>query len=171
MKKKFAHYHYCYWTLGNRLTFRCSLLMTSIINHTRETNTHWKRQLHTWLLCSSCWSFFTFWGAEKQLFHISPFRSTSYVLKSFGCLEVCNRVSKWIEGKNLIFVGQILQICQLEIPVFINKLMCESSLWVSVSYGFCEFNRVASCNKGKAIILVRSSFQICQLEILVSYST
>jgi len=62
-------------------------------------------------------------------------------------------------------VGTILQICQFELPVFIYKLMCEGLLWISVSYGFCEFNRVASWNKGKNIILVRLSFNLCQLGI------
>ena len=46
-----------------------------------------------------------FWGDEKQLFHIAPFRSTIYVLKSFVCLEVSSLVSKWNKGKNLIFIG------------------------------------------------------------------
>ena len=35
------------------------------------------------------------------------------------------------------------------------------SLWISVSYGFCEFNRVANWNRGKTIIFVWLSFQIC----------
>ena len=102
----------------------------------------------------------------KNVFHIYPFQSTSYVLKVFGCLEVSNRLSNWNKAKNLIFVWSILQICQLEIPLFIYKFMCMRSLWISVLYGFCEFNHVASWNKCKTIILVRSSLQICQLEIL-----
>ena len=111
-----------------------------------------KRQLRTWFLCFSWCSFFAFCGVEKQIFHIAPFRSTSYVLKSFGCLELSNRESNGNKGKNLIWVVSILEICQLELRVFIYKLMRQSSLWISVSYGFCEFNRVASWNKGKTII-------------------
>ena len=74
-----------------------------------------------------------------------------------------------MKGKNLIFVVSILQTCQLEIPLFIYKLICQNSLWISVSYGFWEFKCVTSWNKFKTIILIRSSFQICQLEILVLY--
>jgi hypothetical protein len=127
-----------------------------------------KRQLRTWFLCFSCCSFFGFWWAEKHVFPIAPFRSTSYVLKSFGCLEVSKRVTNWNKCKKLILVLSILEIWKLEISVFIYKLMRQSSLWISISYGLCGFNRVASWNKGKTIILVRSSFQTCQLEILVS---
>ena len=50
-------------------------------------------------------------------------------------------------------------------------LMCLRSLWISVSYGFCEFNRVANWNRGNIITLVWSSIQICQLETLFSNST
>jgi hypothetical protein len=129
-----------------------------------------KRQLRTWFLCFSWSSFFAFWGTVKQLFHIASFRSTSYVLKSFGCLEVSNSVSNRNKVKHRIFVESMLQICQLEIPVFVYKFMSQSALWFSFSYGICEFNRVASWNKGKTLILARSSFQICQPEIMVSYS-
>ena len=129
-----------------------------------------KRKLRTWFLCFSLYSFLAFWGAEKQLFHIAPFRSTSYVLKSLGFLEVSKRVSNWNKGKNRIFVESMLQICQLDIPVFIYKFMSQSSLWFSISCGFCEFNRVASLNEGKNLLLLLSSFQICQLEILVACS-
>jgi hypothetical protein len=111
--KKFSNYHYIYWNLGNRLSFMCSPpndkcnLSYSRTQHSR------KRQLRTWFLCFSWCSFFAFWAAEKQLFHISPFRSKSYVLKSFVCFDVSNRVSNWYKGKHLIFVGSIIQICQL----------------------------------------------------------
>jgi len=60
---------------------------------------------------------------------------------------------------------------QMEVTEFIYKIMCQISLWISDSYGFCEFNRVAIINKSKTIILLRTSIQICQLELLVSYST
>ena len=93
-----------------------------------------------------------------------------YDLCTKKCLEVNYHVSNWNKAKNIIFVRSILQISQLEITVFIYKLMCLSSLWISVSYGFYEFNRVASWNKDKTIILLRSLFQICQLEIMISYS-
>ena len=118
-----------------------------------------KSLLRIWFLCF-CWFFFAFWGAEKHVFHIVPFRPTRYILKSFRCLELSNRVRNWKKFKNNIYVRSKLQLCQLEIPIFINKLMCQSSLINSVSFVFCEFNRIASWNEGKTIILVRSSFQI-----------
>jgi len=64
--------------------FCANPLMTSIIFHNRRPN--WiKLQLRTWFLCLSWCSFFAFWGAEKYVFHIAPFRSTRYVLKIFRC--------------------------------------------------------------------------------------
>ena len=142
--------------------------MTSI-NFNLEDPTHKKRQLRTWFLCLGWCSFFEFWLGGKQLFHIPPFHICSYVLMSLVCLEVSNGVSNWNKGKNLIFVWSLLQICQLEIPIFICKFISLNSLWNSVSYGFCVFNCVASWNKGKTLILVLS-FQICHQVILVSHS-
>ena len=104
--------------------------------------------------------FFRILRSWKALFHIVPFRSTSYVLKCFRCLEENNRVRNWNKVKNNIYLTSKLLLCQLEIPIFINKLMGQFSLINSVSFAFCEFIRVASWNEGKAIILVRSSFQI-----------
>ena len=75
------------------------------------------------------------------------------------CLEVINCVTNWNKVKNNIYVRSKLQLFQLEIPIFINKLMCQSSLINSVSFVFCEFKRVASWNECKTIMLVRSSFQ------------
>jgi len=78
----------------------------------------------------------------------------------------CNNRNKF---KNLIFVGSILHICQLDIRMFKYKLMYQSTLYINFLYVW-EFNSVKSWNKGKSIILVRLSFQISLLEILVSYS-
>ena len=81
------------------------------------------RQFHTLLLCFSWNSFFAF-------------LAVSYVLKRFVYLEISNRETKWYKGKKIIFLWSILQTCQLENPVFIYKLNCQSSLWFTVS---CEF--------------------------------
>jgi len=96
---------------------------------------------------------------EKHVFHNAPFHSTSHVLKSFRYLDVSKRVSNWNKGKILIFIGSILQKCQLDVPVFIYKLMRQISLWITVSYGFLEFYRVAIWNKGKRFILVIHHFK------------
>jgi len=50
------------------------------------------------------------------------------------------------------------------------KLTFSRSLWISGSYGFCEYNRVVNLKKCKTIISVRSSFQISQMEILLSFN-
>ena len=98
--KKSPNSHYFYRNLGNCLTFMCSSpndkynLSYSKTWHSRT------RQLRTWFLCFSCCSFLAFWGAENHVFYVAPFRSTSYVLKSFGCLEISNRGSKEIKPKN-----------------------------------------------------------------------
>ena len=150
-------------------------LMESIIFHTRRPNNQEKCSYLLDIYVSVDVHFHILWSWDA-CFHINPFRYTSYVLKCFGCLEVSSRVSNWNKGKKLIFVGAILHNAnwkykQLEIQVFIYKLMCQGSLWISFSYEFCEFNRVSNGNKVKIIILVRSSIQICLLEILSSYST
>ena len=104
-----------------------------------------------------------------HVFHFVPFRPTRYVLKSFRCLEVSNRVRNRNKVKNT-YVWSKLQLCQLEIPNFINKLMFQTSLINSVSFVFCEFNRVASRNEGKnyhfSTIIISNS----KIETLVSYS-
>jgi hypothetical protein len=104
--------------------------------------------------------FFSFSGVEKHVCHIAPFRSTSYVLNSFRYVVVSNRLRNWNKVKNIIYAGSKFQLCQLDIPIFIYKLMCQSSLLNSVLFVFCEFYRVARWNEGKTIILVRSTFQI-----------
>jgi hypothetical protein len=86
-------------------------------------------------------------------------------------LEVSNRVRNWNKVKKFIFVESKLELCQLEMLTFIYNLMCQISLWISVSYVFFVFNRVASWNKSKSVIKLRSSFQISQNEILDSYSS
>jgi len=103
--------------------------------------------------------FIRIWRSWKHVFHIVPFRPTRYVLISFRCLGVSNRVRNWNNVKNIIYVRSKLQLCQLEIPIFINKLMWESSLINSVSFVFCELNCVASWKDGKTIILYDNYFE------------
>ena len=145
-------------------------LITSIYFHTQDLTLK-KTSVRTWFFYFSLYSLFAFWGADKHVFHIAPFRSTSYEINIFWILGVSYHVSNWKNGKNLIFEEPIVQMYQFAIPISIYKLMLQSSLWISVSYVLCECNCVASWNKLKTIILVRLSFQICQLQILVSYST
>ena len=136
----------------------CSPRNESIILHARRPNCQLNVCSHL-VFCFS-WFFFAFSVAEKQVFHIVPFRPTRYVLKSFRCLEVSNRLRNWNILKKNIYVRSKILLSQLEIPIFINILMCKSSLTNSFSIGFCEFNRVANWNEGKPIIIFRSSFQI-----------
>jgi len=133
-------------------------VMSSIILHARRPVK--KSLLRTWFLCFSWYYFFAFWGAEKHVFYNVPFCNTRYVLKSFRSLEVSNRVGNWNIVLKTIYVRWKFLLCQLEIQIFINKLMCKRLLINLVSFVFCEFKRVASWNEGKTIILVRSTFQI-----------
>ena len=86
----------------------CLPIMKSIIFHTLWTLHSRKRHLRTWLCFSWC-SFFAFWWAEKQLFHIAPFLSASYVLNNLKCFEICNVVSNLNKRKTLILYGQYLK--------------------------------------------------------------
>ena len=104
--------------------------------------------------------FFEFWGAEMHVFHIVPFCPTRYVLTSVRCLEFSSRVRNWNKVKNIIYVKSKLLLSQMDLPIFINQLMCQSSLIKTVSFVFCEFYRVSRWNETKTIILVQSSFQI-----------
>ena len=80
-----------------------------------------------------------------------PFRPTRYVLKSFRYLDVRNRVRNWNKEKNFIFVGTKLQLFQLEIPIFLYEIMCQSTLINSFSFLVCEFIRVTSSNDAKLL--------------------
>ena len=127
-------------------------IMTCIILHTGRPNT---QENVTYVL-----GFYVSHDVhQKHVFHIAPFRSTSHVLKCFRYLEVIKRVSNWNKDKILIFIQSILQKCQLEVPVFIYKLMRQISLSMSVSYGFCEFYHVPIWNKGKSFISVIHHFK------------
>ena len=115
--------------------------------------------LRTWFLCFGWLSIFSFWEAEKHVFHITPFRPTSYVLMRLKWLEISKRERNWHEVKKIIFVESKLELCQLEMLIFIYNLKCQSLL-INFSFLFCEFNRVTSWKEGKNIILERSSSQI-----------
>jgi len=104
-------------------------------------------------------SFFLILRSWKARVHIAAFRPTRHVLKIFRYLEVRNRVRNWNKEKNVIFVVWKLQLCQLEIPIFIYKIMSEYNNKNSVSFLFCEFIHVTSWNDGKTVNLVRLSFK------------
>ena len=84
-------------------------------------------------------------------------------------LKVSNRVRNWNKVKKFIFVESKLELCQLEMPTFIYKLMCQSSLiklFINVLW-------IYSCNDLKwrqkyyFITFIISSSKI---EMLVSFS-
>jgi hypothetical protein len=99
-------------------------VMTKIIFHTRRPV---NKNSVTHLVFMLQLIFFAFRGAEKHVFHIVPFCPTRYVLKCFTCLEFNNRVRNWNEVKNNIYVRSKILLCQLEIPISINNLICLSS--------------------------------------------
>ena len=132
--------------------------MTIIILHTRNLTDNKMSVTHLVFMFQLI--FFRILRSWKHGIPILPIRSARYVLKSFGYFEVSNRLRNWNKVKNFNYVVSKLQLCQLEIPIFIHKLMCHCSLINTVSFVICEFNGVACWNEGKSIISVRSSMQI-----------
>ena len=94
-------------------------VMTSIILHTRNLTVNKKSVTHLVLMFQMIF-WVGFWGAEKRVFHIVPFRPTKYVLKSFWCLDVSNDVRNWNKFKNNIYWRSKLQLFQMEIRIFIK---------------------------------------------------
>jgi len=90
--------------------------------------------------------FSQFLGRENHVFHIALFRPTRYVQKSFRYLEVRNGVRNWNKVKKIIFMGSKRQLCQLEIPIFIYKIMCQSIL---INSSFISVMFIYSCNEPK----------------------
>ena len=76
----------------------------------------------------------------KARFHITPFHPTSYVLIRLMWLEVSNRVRNWNKVKKFIFVYSKLELCQLEMLIYIYNLMCQSSL-INL-FHFCSVNLI-----------------------------
>ena len=109
--------------------------MTSIILHARGSNCQLKSITHLVFIFQLICFFLNLWS-WKHVFHIVPFCPRRYVLKSFMCLEVSIRLRNWNKVKNNIYVMSILLLYQLEIPIFINKLMYQSSLLNSFSFVF-----------------------------------
>ena len=94
-------------------------VMTNIIVHTRKpVNKMSVTQLVFMFQLILFFRILRSWNARFS--HLS-FRATRYVLKSFRCLEVSNRVRIWNKVKNNIYVRSKHQLCQLEIPIFIKK--------------------------------------------------
>jgi len=75
-----------------------------------------------------------------HVFHIAPFCPTNYVLMILRLLEVSNCVRNRNNVKKFIFVGSKLELFQLEIPIFIYKFMCHSSL-INM-FHFCSVNLI-----------------------------
>ena len=105
----------------------------------------------------------------KYVFHFAPFRPKSYVLMRLWCLEVSNLVRNWNKVKNFIFVRSKLELCKLEIPIFIYKLMC----WSSLIDFFISVLWIYSCNELKGrqkYYFSKVNISNSQIEILVSFS-
>ena len=135
----------------------CSPCNDNVILHTRWPNCQQKVCLALFL-CSG-WFFFVF-EELKSTFFTSLHFAHEVCTNHFRCLEGSNRVRMWNKIKKFIYVWSKLQLCQLEIPIFIYKLMWQGSLINSVSFVLCEFNGVSKWNEGKTTILVRSSIKI-----------
>ena len=85
-------------------------------------------------------------------------------------MEVRNRVRNWNKVKNFIFVESKLELCQLEMLIFIYKLMCQNSLmncFISVLW-------IYSCNELKRMqkyYFRTFIFSNSQIELLLSFSS
>ena len=125
VKKNFK-IHIKFIDINVNVCLLCALhVMTSIIIRHEDITVN-KRSVTHYVVGFRWFSFFAFGEAEKHLFQINPFRPTGYVLMRLRCLEVSNLLRNWNKVKNFIFVGPKHKICQLEIPIFIYKLMCQS---------------------------------------------
>jgi hypothetical protein len=124
VNKKFPNSHYFYWNYCKRFTFMWSPRNDKYSPSCSKNYLSMKSLLRTSFLCFSWFSFFAFWEAEKHVFNIVPFRPTRNVLKFFRCLAVSNRMRYRDKVKNNIYVRSKLPLCQLEIRIFINNLMC-----------------------------------------------
>ena len=100
-------------------------VMTSILLHVRTPNSQKKSVTHLVFMFQLI-LFFRILRSWDHVFRIVPFRPKRYVLKSFRCLDVSNCVRNGNKVKNIIFVRSKLQLCKLEIRIFIKKLMCKS---------------------------------------------
>ena len=133
VKENFQNSLYFYWNLAHSFSFNCLHLLISIILLTRGPST--QKTWVTFLIFMFQMKYlFRNLPSWKATFHIDPFRSTRYVLKSFVCLEINNRVSNWNKGKTLIFVKSVFQIRQFEILELIYLFVFHSSIWISFSY-------------------------------------
>jgi hypothetical protein len=100
VKNKFPNSHYLFYINANVWLLCAHLLMTSIILHSPKS-VNKMSVMH--LIFMFHLIFFAFWGSDKLVFHIAPFRPTNYILKCFWYLEVRNRVRIWNKvKKNLI---------------------------------------------------------------------
>ena len=126
-KQKISKFSLFFFEINVNVCLLCvHHVMTSIILHTRRPVN--KKSVTQLVFMFQLIYFFAFWGAEKHVFHIVPFCPSRYLLKGFSCLEVSNRVRNWNKVKNNIYVRSKLQLYQLELRIFINKLMWHSSL-------------------------------------------
>ena len=95
----------------------------------------------------------------KSTFSNLSFPPTRYVVKGFRWLEFSNSLRYWNNFKSNIYVKSNIQICQLELPIIIIKLMCQRSLINAFSFVFCEFNLVANEMKSNLSFMFAHHFK------------
>ena len=106
------------------------------------------------------------WKSRSSHRSISPYEVFTKDFQILGGQKSCKELKL---SKNVIYVVSKPQLCQLEIPIFIYKIMCLSTL-INV---FIPVLWIYSCNELKwwqnyyfSTIIISNS----QIEILVSYS-
>ena len=84
-------------------------------------------------------------------------------------LEVSNHVRNWNNVENFIFVESKIELCQLEMPTFIYKWMCQSSL--IKLFHFCSVNLIGNELKWRQKCYFSTFISSnSQIEILLSFS-
>jgi hypothetical protein len=96
-----------------------------------------------------------------------------YLCCEFYCIAI------WYKGKNLILVGSIFQICQLEIPVSIYNFTFQISVWiyllclVSLNFFSCFLSQFTSWHSfhSETLRLLKIQFFACCICLLKSFAS
>jgi len=137
VNKKFQNSHFFIEININVCVLCAHPVMTSIILHTRRPNSQWKVCYAHGLYVSADF-FFAFWGAEKHVYHNPTFCATRYVLKSFRCQEISNRVRNWNKAKKKLYgveisimpIGNTNIHININVSHFISNFSFISVLWI-----------------------------------------
>ena len=132
----FSNSHYFYWNEGNRFTFRYSLPNGKYTLSYSKPNTQEKAS-YILRYHNKMMNIFAFLRSWNHVIHIASFRSTRYLIKSFGCFQFSKRVSNWNKSKIHIYCGRNFKYynrntnihIQINVSGFIMNLIFLCVLW------------------------------------------